>query len=40
MSVSDEKYIKAKLREFNNTINKLDVMKYQKKACIALALTV
>ena len=41
MPFYDEKYIKAKVREFNGAI-KTDfwVLKYQKKACITLALPV
>ena len=39
--VYDEKYIKAKVREFNGVI-KTNVLgdEYQKKACITLALSV
>ena len=41
MSVYDEKYIKAKVREFNGVIKTnflaFQTMKYQKKICITLA---
>ena len=38
MPVYDEKYIKAKIREFNGVIKTNFVaMKYQKKMCITLA---
>ena len=39
MPVYDEKYIKAKVREFNGVI-KTNFLRYQKKACITLALPV
>ena len=38
MTVYDEKYIKAKVRDFNGVIKKnFQVMKYQKKTYITLA---
>ena len=46
MSVSDEKHIKVKVREFNSVIKtnflmtKKQQKKYQMKACIALAFPV
>ena len=38
MPVYDEKYIKAKVNEFNDVVNikLLGVIKYQKKVCITL----
>ena len=38
MPVYDEKYIKAKVNEFNGVVNikLLGVIKYQKKVCITL----
>ena len=38
MPVYDEKYIKAKVNEFNGIVNikLLGVIKYQKKVCITL----
>ena len=38
MPIFDEKYIKAKIREFNGEfITNFQLMKYQIKACITLA---
>ena len=42
MPVYDEKYVKAKVREFNGAIKTKflgdEIIKYQEKACITLAL--
>ena len=38
MPVYDEKYIKAKVKEFNSMIKKTFYLtKYQKKTCVTLA---